>query len=323
MLNDAALPVRAGERQTDRSSPAAIGPVIEAVAGALRRAGADRDLAGVFERELQRVLGIGLVRLREIPARYHARLVTPTRTADSLVLDVPMGDQRVQAVLEASGLDAHPLTPSDEAVLTIAAALGGLVLAAGRASAAPRGRVGGGVVGGVGGSTMDGAADGAAPLIGSTPQCRRCVNASSGSPSPISPSSSKARAARARNWSPARSTSSVVAGTGHSSPSTAPRSSKRCSRRSCSASKTGRPPAYAAGAASSSTPTAARCFSTKCPTCRCRRRPSCCGRSRIVAVERVGGHGTHRVDIRIIAPPTAAGRAGRAASVPRRPVLPA
>ena len=66
-----------------------------------------------------------------------------------------------------------------------------------------------------------------------------------------------------------------------SSPSTAPRSSKRCSRPSCSASRSAPPPVSAAGAASSSTPTAARCSSTKCRTCRCRRRPSCCARFRI------------------------------------------
>ena len=69
--------------------------------------------------------------------------------------------------------------------------------------------------------------------------------------------------------------------TGHSSPSTARRWSRRCSRRSCSASRSGPRPACAAGAASSKPPKAARCFSTKSRTCRCPRRPSCCARFRI------------------------------------------
>ena len=67
---------------------------------------------------------------------------------------------------------------------------------------------------------------------------------------------------------------------GRSSPSTAPPSSRRCSRRSCSGSRSGRRPASAAGAASSSTRTRARCSSTKCRTCRPPRRRSCCARFR-------------------------------------------
>src|SRR5690349_9375016 len=58
------------------------------------------DLRAVFEREARGMLGASSVRLREIPARFHARLVTPTRTPDSVVLGVPSADRRVQAVLE-------------------------------------------------------------------------------------------------------------------------------------------------------------------------------------------------------------------------------
>ncbi len=157
ILNDAALPlppaIRPTDRPTDASPRAVLAPVIEALGNALLRGAAERDLSGVFERELQRVLAIRSVRLREIPARYHARLVTPTRTADSLVLSVPVSDQRIQVVLEASAADARPLGPFEEEVLRIAAALGGLVLEATRGAIATKARP----------------SDGAAPLIGSTP----------------------------------------------------------------------------------------------------------------------------------------------------------
>ncbi len=52
------------------------------------------------------------------------------------------------------------------------------------------------------------------------------------------------------------------------------------SRRNSSASRSGRRPAFGDAAASSSTRTAARSFSTRSRTCRWRRRPSCCGPSR-------------------------------------------
>jgi two-component system response regulator HydG len=154
ILNETEVPVAPGACPP-QPPRAVLAPVIEALGRALLRTAADRDLTGVFERELQRVLAIRTVRLREIPARYHARLVTPTRTADSLVLGVPSTDQRVQAVLEASA-DARPFTPEDEGVLAVAAWLGGLVLEATRACLSPRGRP----------------EDGAAPLIGSTPSMR-------------------------------------------------------------------------------------------------------------------------------------------------------
>ena len=115
-----------------------------------------------------------------------------------------------------------------------------------------------------------------------------------------------------------------AADTVRSSRSTARRWSKPCSRPSCSASKSARRRACAAAGASSSTPTAARCFSTKSRTCRSPRRPSCCAPSRMLAVERVGGHGVaprqhaHRRGDEPVAL-----RDGRARPVPSRPVLPA
>jgi transcriptional regulator with PAS, ATPase and Fis domain len=107
--------------------------VIAALGTALGRDAAGDDLAVVFEREVQRLLSIRAVRLREIPARYQVRLVTPTRTADSVVLGVPTPDPRMQAVLEASCEPDRPLDDWDYQVLTSIAQLGGLVLEAARA----------------------------------------------------------------------------------------------------------------------------------------------------------------------------------------------
>ena len=126
--------------------------VIAALGSAIIHNASERDLAGVFEREVQRLLSIRAVRLREIPARYQARLVTPTRTADSVVLGVPSADPRMQAVLEASCEPDRPLDEWDYQVLTSIAQLGGLVLEAARGRNVMR-------------SSHQ---DGAAPLIGST-----------------------------------------------------------------------------------------------------------------------------------------------------------
>ena len=126
--------------------------VIAALGHAIVCSTPERDLAGVFEREVERLLSMRAVRLREIPARYQARLVTPTRTADSVVLGVPTADPRMQAVLEASCEPDRALDEWDFQMLTSIAQLGGLVLEAARARNVVRSR-------------QD---DGAAPLIGST-----------------------------------------------------------------------------------------------------------------------------------------------------------
>jgi DNA-binding NtrC family response regulator len=127
--------------------------VIAALGNAIVRNAGERDLAAVFEQEVQRLLSVRMVRLREIPARYQVRLVTPTRTADSIVLGVPTADPQMQAVLEASCDPERPLDDRDYQALVAIAQLGGLVLEAARARhllrVAPP--------------------DGAAPLIGSTP----------------------------------------------------------------------------------------------------------------------------------------------------------
>jgi transcriptional regulator with PAS, ATPase and Fis domain len=113
---------------------------------------AERNLPAVFEQGVQQVLAMRAVRLREIPTRYQARLVTPTRTADAIVLEVPTGSPRMQAVLEAFYDPSRSLAESDIQALTTMAQLGGLVLEATRVRAALSAPL----------------TDGAAPLIGST-----------------------------------------------------------------------------------------------------------------------------------------------------------
>src|SRR5688572_30336790 len=127
--------------------------VVAAVSAALTRPTADGGLPGIFEKQVERLLSLRAVRLREIPTRYQARLVTPTRTAESIVVNVPTADTRVQAVLEASFERGRLLNDRDFDLLRAAAELGGLVLEAARTRALPR----------------LAPADGAAPLIGSTP----------------------------------------------------------------------------------------------------------------------------------------------------------
>jgi DNA-binding NtrC family response regulator len=95
------------------------------------------SLPEVFERQLQQLLSVRDVRLREIPTRYQARLVTPTRTSESIVLGVPTADPQVQAVLEASFDRNRRLEEADLELLAVAAQLGGLVLEASRSTRRP------------------------------------------------------------------------------------------------------------------------------------------------------------------------------------------
>ena len=127
--------------------------VVAAVSAALSRPSVDGGLAGIFEKQVERLLSMRAVRLREIPTRYQARLVTPTRTPESIVVSVPTADTHVQAVLEASFERGRMLNDRDFELLTAAAELGGLVLEASRTRGTPRPLP----------------TDGAAPLIGSTP----------------------------------------------------------------------------------------------------------------------------------------------------------
>jgi transcriptional regulator with PAS, ATPase and Fis domain len=126
--------------------------VLSAVAAALAASSGGVDLHGVFEYEARRRVGAASLRLREVPARFQARLVTPTRSSESVVLGVPSADPRTQAVLEASFDAGRVPGPEDVELLTALAQLGGLVLEANRARA----------------GLMSRRSDGAAPLIGSS-----------------------------------------------------------------------------------------------------------------------------------------------------------
>jgi len=106
--------------------------VVAAVSAALAQPHSEGHLPAVFERHLQRLLAVRTIRLREIPSRYQARLVTPTRTAESVVLGVPTADPAIQAVLEASFDRGRMFDDRDFELLTAAAQLGGLVLEAAR-----------------------------------------------------------------------------------------------------------------------------------------------------------------------------------------------
>jgi transcriptional regulator with PAS, ATPase and Fis domain len=126
--------------------------VVAAVSAALSRPAADGGLPGIFEKQVERLLSMRAVRLREIPTRYQARLVTPTRTSESIVVNVPTADTNVQAVLEASFERGRLLNERDFELLTAAAELGGLVLEAARTR----------------GPSRPVPSDAAAPLVGST-----------------------------------------------------------------------------------------------------------------------------------------------------------
>ena len=162
-------------------------PVIAALSAALSSPQADSTLPAIFEQEVQQQLSLRAVRLREIPSRYHARLVTPTRTAESIVLGVPSADARVQAILEASFERGRLLDDKDVDLLTAAAQLGGLVLQAVRTRGGPR----------------PAGADGAGSLIGSTSVMAWCSAAKArydcAAPSHVAPSASLSARATSLN----------------------------------------------------------------------------------------------------------------------------
>jgi transcriptional regulator with PAS, ATPase and Fis domain len=114
--------VRRGDRRAD------LRQVLGALAVGLLERLEDRTLQSVFEQELTQVLTARSVRLREIPTRFQARLVTPTRTAHSVVLDVPTPDQSRQVILEATMSPETRLDEWNKDLLVAAANLGGLVM---------------------------------------------------------------------------------------------------------------------------------------------------------------------------------------------------
>jgi transcriptional regulator with PAS, ATPase and Fis domain len=114
--------------------------LLVALGNALGNGLAGEEFEGAFEQHVRQMLDLRSVRLREVRARYQARLVTPTRTSDSIVLGVPGPDSRVQAVLEASCDPGRRFDEHDLSALTAVAQLGGLVLEIARSRASARGR---------------------------------------------------------------------------------------------------------------------------------------------------------------------------------------
>jgi transcriptional regulator with PAS, ATPase and Fis domain len=147
----AGIGVRRGERRAD------LRQVIRAVASTFLSRQDERTLPSVFEQALAHVVPVRSVRLREVPTRYQTRLVTPTRTSDSVVLDVPTADPERQFVLEANFDPGRPLDEWNIELLSSAALLGTLVLD---------------IEGRRGPTAAAAKLDGAAPLIGSTPVMR-------------------------------------------------------------------------------------------------------------------------------------------------------
>ncbi|MEQ1760549.1 MAG: sigma-54 dependent transcriptional regulator [Vicinamibacterales bacterium] len=80
----------------------------------------DVDIAALFEQEVGRALSLRTVRLREVPARSKGRLGAPLRTHESLVLDVPTRDPRMQGVLE---IGFEPEAPPSHTVVEVLVAL--------------------------------------------------------------------------------------------------------------------------------------------------------------------------------------------------------
>ena len=114
--------------------------LLVALGNALANRFPEDDLEAQFEQHVRQMLGLRSVRLREVRARYQARLVTPTRTNDSIVLGVPGADARVQAVLEASCDPGRRFDEHDLDVLTAVAQIGGLVMEISRCRAPARAR---------------------------------------------------------------------------------------------------------------------------------------------------------------------------------------
>ena len=108
-------------------------PVLAAIGDAV--ASPSADLLSVFEPVVGRVTSAASVRLREVPCRYQARLVTPTRTDDSLVIAVPSANPRTQAVLEMTFNPDQSPRCDDLGLLAALASIAGLVLEANRARA--------------------------------------------------------------------------------------------------------------------------------------------------------------------------------------------
>lgn len=122
---------RCEEEAAGACVPADLRPLIGGVARALTGTGTGA-LHQAFEAGLRELLPLRAVRLREVPASFGTRAAAGVATAESIVLEVPTSDAARQAVLEASLADGCVLDPTRIELLGAAAALGALVLEAER-----------------------------------------------------------------------------------------------------------------------------------------------------------------------------------------------
>ena len=106
--------------------------IVRALGNALVSDPIDRDLRAVLEQEVQRAFGLRSVRLLELPARYHPRLVMPARSGESMAFGVPSSDPRVQTSLEAVFDEGRPPVEADIDCLGALAQVAGLVIEASR-----------------------------------------------------------------------------------------------------------------------------------------------------------------------------------------------
>ena len=145
-------------RQRERRQ--ALADLLSALARSLDRRGDVSLMRGAFEEMLRRVVPVRSVQLRELIGRWPLQSEAPA-PAESIALDVPGPDSASQGVLEATFDPGCRLGEWDFQMLGLAAHLGALVLEIDRSrlQLARAGLLNGGRP----------KRDGAAPLIGSTP----------------------------------------------------------------------------------------------------------------------------------------------------------
>ena len=224
-------------------------------------------LRGAFEESLRKMLSVRTVHLRDTSARWAAE-AGPT-AIESIAFEVPGPSPRTRGVLEATFDPECRPGEWDFQMLGIAAHLGALVLELERARIqTPRSEMA---------PPARPKSDGAAPLIGSTPGDDLPAGADRagrghGLHGPAgrgvwirqgARGAPHSRAERPASWSVR---SDQLRGPGRNA----------ARGRALRHRRKERPLACEAAGGNSSMRTAARCSWTRCPTCRSRRRPSCC-----------------------------------------------
>lgn len=137
----------------------ALGPmqqVLEHLSSAVANGSVGQTVLDALEQVLREVVPVRAARFRQMPASYRARLVAPVRMPDTIVLEVPSADPSCPSVLEVGVERGVVLTPDQMTLVGMAAHLGAVVLHAEHAR--PR--------------HVRAHRDGAAPLIGSSREMR-------------------------------------------------------------------------------------------------------------------------------------------------------